>query len=188
MEVSHFKTLRTRPDIIMFGDSITASAEWSELFPSASIINRGISKDTTKGLLERVNEVADRKPKAVFILIGINDIGKGECVDVIFTNYKKLIVYFEERGIKTLIQSTIYPGRTINSLQHQKVLQLNQRLLSFTRGKSMSSFIDLNQVLAPEGFLRDDYTVDGIHLNGLGYEEWARYITSDILSVKGLEN
>ena len=61
--------------IVFLGDSITeGSQNWNKYFNSKNIANRGISGDTTEGVLARLDEICYYKPLAVFLLIGINDI------------------------------------------------------------------------------------------------------------------
>ncbi|MDQ3279044.1 MAG: hypothetical protein M3Q06_12005, partial [Bacteroidota bacterium] len=61
--VTHFKSLpKTTGDILFLGNSITDGGEWSELFNDVKVKNRGISGDVTAGVLNRLAEVAQRKP------------------------------------------------------------------------------------------------------------------------------
>ena len=61
--------------IVFLGDSITEAGEdWNKYFNTQNIVNRGISGDTTEGVLARLSEICYYKPLAVFLLIGINDI------------------------------------------------------------------------------------------------------------------
>jgi GDSL-like Lipase/Acylhydrolase family len=60
-------------DVVMLGDSITAQGEWAKLFPEEKILNLGLSGDTSAGLLNRLDDVVGRKPRVVFLMIGIND-------------------------------------------------------------------------------------------------------------------
>ena len=50
--VSLFNTMKIKDgSVIMLGNSITASCNWSELFGVDNVINRGIGGDTTEGIL-----------------------------------------------------------------------------------------------------------------------------------------
>ena len=40
-------------DIVMLGDSITAMGQWSEMFPAADILNRGLGGDTVADIAAR---------------------------------------------------------------------------------------------------------------------------------------
>ena len=39
-----------------------------------TLVNRGISGDFTNGVLARLEEITHYKPKAIFLLIGVNDL------------------------------------------------------------------------------------------------------------------
>lgn len=70
-----FNELTIPPNSIVFlGDSLTFRTEWSELFPEEIVINRGIGRDTTAGVLKRLDHIIEAKPKKIFILIGVNDL------------------------------------------------------------------------------------------------------------------
>ncbi len=67
--VTHFKTLpETKGDIIFVGNSITDGAEWIELFNDKRIKNRGISGDVSIGVINRIDEIINRKPAKVFFV------------------------------------------------------------------------------------------------------------------------
>ena len=74
---------------IMLGDSITDEAQWDELLNSDTIQNRGISGDTTDGVIDRLNPIGKNIEK-VFIMIGVNDIMRGKPVDEVYLNYLKI--------------------------------------------------------------------------------------------------
>src|SRR5882672_7029633 len=60
--------------IVMLGDSLTEGAPWRELTGCLSLVNRGIGGDTTTRLRGRLDEVLKLKPRAIFLMIGVNDI------------------------------------------------------------------------------------------------------------------
>ncbi|HTM97704.1 MAG TPA: GDSL-type esterase/lipase family protein, partial [Pedobacter sp.] len=90
-------------DYIFLGNSITAGTDWAKLLDLPQAKNRGISGDITFGVLERLQEVIDRKPAKVFILIGINDISRNIPDEVILANYKKIISRIREGSKQTQI-------------------------------------------------------------------------------------
>ena len=59
-------------EIIMLGDSHTQNFEWHEIFKDVPIINRGINGDITRGVLNRLNAVIERKPNKIFLEIGVH--------------------------------------------------------------------------------------------------------------------
>src|SRR5271168_325844 len=62
--------------IIFLGNSITEMGDWKKVLNDSTVINRGIGGDITYGVLKRLKDITDRSPSEVFILLGINDIGK----------------------------------------------------------------------------------------------------------------
>jgi len=90
-------------EIILLGDSITNCANWDELFPNKKIVNRGISGDITLGVLDRMEEIVKRKPKKIFILIGINDISIDLDKSIILTNYQAIISKIKKDNPKTIV-------------------------------------------------------------------------------------
>ena len=159
---------------IMLGDSITDEGSWDELLNNDTIQNRGISGDTTDGVLDRLNSV-NKNIKQVFIMIGVNDIMRGREVDEIFANYLKIIKTFKEKNIKVHIQSTLYIGETRKSNFNPKVEELNKRLEKYA-SENQITFINLNPIFAPQKVLKKEFTFDDLHLNGTAYKLWAEQI------------
>lgn len=66
-QTSLFQILpKSKSDIIFLGDSITDECEWAELLKNPQIKNRGISGDTTMGILHRLEDVVKSQPKKIF--------------------------------------------------------------------------------------------------------------------------
>jgi lysophospholipase L1-like esterase len=167
---SFFDVNGHQADIVMVGDSITEGAEWHELFPNLSIVNRGIGWDTTEGLLHRMESIYSTGAKKAFIMIGINDLAQNRSVDEIFSDYVKVLEQLISHNITPYIQSTILAGgRHID--RNKSIIMLNLRLKNWAEENGLV-FIDLNQKLAADGSLNMSFSDDGIHLNGQGYAVW----------------
>ena len=156
-------------DIVMLGDSITYRVDWRELLKNKQeIMNRGIDGDTTEGMYNRLDDVISMKPKKVYIMAGINDIGIGYSVGKIFDNYKEIISKLRKADIQVIVQSTLY---TSNSRANAKVTMLDKLLEKYCIDNEIK-YIDLNKDLAPNEILKSEYTYDGLHLNYKGYNVW----------------
>jgi len=177
--------------ILMLGDSITYGAYWNELMKRSDIINRGIPGDTTFWMLDRLEYTTTGRIEKAFVLAGINDISKYQLPASIFARYTKIIDFLVAQGIKPHIQSVIYLGK-LNpkyDVYNGRIAELNKLLKEYA-DKNGYTFIDLNPTLAPEGFLKDEYTYDGTHLTAQGYTLWRDILTpymsdtpSDLLPV-----
>lgn len=169
-----FETLPiTSKDIVFLGNSITDGAEWAEIFDNPRIKNRGISGDRTQGVLDRLYQVTDGKPKKVFLLIGINDLTAVETSQVI-DNIKKIIdrIGTESPKTKLYVQSIMPVGQRL-SKKMELVPGVNKAIEEYCAQKGVT-YIDLHPALADEnGWLRKDYSNDDLHLLGEGYKAWA---------------
>jgi predicted alpha-1,2-mannosidase len=177
----HFETLPDTPgEIIFLGNSITDGAEWFELFGgNTNIKNRGIGGDDTDGVLDRLNEVTSSKPKKVFIMIGTNDLAYGKTVDHISRNHEKIVRHIRSTSPATKIyMQSILP--VDDALHHTRpnvsMLEINRRLKEYC-AKNDVTYIDLVPVFADDkGKLNKKYSLDGLHLNGVGYQKWVEII------------
>lgn len=169
--------------IVWLGDSITDGGEWSEFFPNLNTLNRGVSADNTFGILNRLYEVIQRKPKKVFLLIGINDIARNIPDSIIIRNYKKIIDSFKIKSPTTrLYVQSILPTNNAftNFANHQNktehILYINNALQKLCLDKNVT-YIDLyTAFLDKENKLDKEYTNDGLHLLGTGYQKWKQVL------------
>ena len=170
-KVSQFEMLKDRNniEIMMLGDSITDEGEWSELWGKV-VQNRGISGDTTTGVLDRLYTL-NPNTKRVFIMIGVNDIMRGVSEDIVFENYKKILKFFQDKNIEVIIQSTLYIGESRKQNFNVKIEKLNQNLEEFAKSNKIV-FINLNPIFAPQKTLLKSFTKDDLHLNADAYQLW----------------
>lgn len=182
--VSHFKTLpKTTNDIVFVGNSISDGGEWSELFADIHIKNRGISGDISAGVLNRIDEIADRKPKKVFVMIGTNDLSRNTSTDSIFKNITKITSYLKQESpsTKVYVQSVLpvndvhkkFGGHTSKGEQIKLLnatLKQNATAYNFTFIDLHTPFCDAN------GKLNKNLTNDGLHLTGEGYLLWKHLV------------
>lgn len=185
--VDRLKVFAAQPvkkvDIIFFGDSITEMGNWGSLLGDTTVLNRGIGGDITYGALKRLNDVIARQPKKLFIMLGINDIGKDIPDSVIAYNYIKIIKQIHAKSPHTSIYvQSILPvdatharfpqhydkGRhvpVVNGLLEAKAKELN-----FTWVDIAPFFTD------KRGLLDSRYTLEGLHLNQDAYKVWVAYL------------
>lgn len=177
---SHFELLPiTSKDIIFLGNSITDGAEWIELFDNRHIKNRGISGDTTQGVYDRLDTILKGSPKKIFLMIGINDIGRGQNNQYVTDGIQRIIrkIKTDSPRTKLYIQS-ILPVNPIfgkfngHTSQWKRIPSLNKalKLLSEVEGVT---YIDLySSFVNEEGKMDTEYSNDGLHLLGKGYNVW----------------
>lgn len=171
--------------IIFLGDSITAGANWSELFENSNIINRGISGDVTAGVLNRVSEITRHQASKLFIAIGTNDIGSKIVTNKIIANYTAILKNIQDASPKTeiYVQSILpvnIPKKSILLHNNKGILAVNKALQQLCKAMNIT-YIDLHPHFSDEkGKLKDSLSNDGLHLLGAGYQLWKSLIEGEV--------
>lgn len=191
---SLFRVLpQTKDDIIFLGNSITDGGEWSELFADPRIKNRGISGDNTFGVLNRLDEVYNRKPAMVFLLIGTNDLARNTPADTVVKNICRIAALIKQFSPQTtLFVQSIFPvnerfGKFSGHMSKKKEISEVNRQLRFYAPEYKYTYTDVFAALADSsGRLHTAYTNDGLHLTGAGYLRWKEVITPLIYNYPAL--
>lgn len=175
---SHFRTLpKTAGEIVMVGNSLTDGAEWSELFGDPRIKNRGISGDVTAGVLQRLDEISQRKPVKVFLLIGTNDLARGIGADSVLRNILRIVARLKQAAPATNVYvQSILPvnpsfGKFAGHMAKAPEARWVNKALQDSAVRNRYTFVDLYAAFVKTGDRLDAaYTNDGLHLNGAGYQ------------------
>jgi lysophospholipase L1-like esterase len=174
----------TKNEIIFLGNSITDGGEWTELLRNKRVKNRGISGDTTEGVLFRLTEVTKLKPAKVFLLIGINDLARGTSPDSVLSNIIRIAetIMTQSHKTKVYVQSILpvnpdfgkFPGHCSKT---EEVIRINTKLKEWC-AYSNAYYIDLFTHFSheKENHMDPAYTNDGLHLIGPGYLKWTGLI------------
>lgn len=171
--------------IIFLGNSITEMGNWKQLLNDSTVLNRGISGDITFGVLKRLDDVIKRQPSKLFLLIGINDIGKDIPDAVIADNIRKIVmrVQAESPATKIYVESIMPVNPDVpNFPQHydkqQHIIGTN-KLIKKAASQLHIPYVNIHDLFTDkQGRLDAKYTADGLHLTatGGGYEKWIAYL------------
>ncbi len=169
--------------IIFLGNSITEIGNWKALTGDTTVINRGIGGDITFGVLKRLDDVVARQPSKVFLLIGINDIGKDIPDTVIADNIRKIVTIINQGSpaTKVFVQSILPVNRDFKNFpQHydkmEHILHVNAILPKVIAGTN-SSFVNIFPLfLDSQQRLDASIALDGLHINTKGYGIWVNYL------------
>lgn len=169
--------------LLFLGDSITEGGDWPALTGDAGAVNRGIGGDVTFGVLERLDDVIRRRPAKLFLLIGINDIGKDLPPAVIADNVRRIAEAVRDGSPETTVyvQSLLPVNPTVDGFpQHydkEYYVQRTNVLLREAAAAAGVRFVNLYPHFADSlGLLDARLTGDGLHLNAAGYAHWVEVL------------
>lgn len=161
-------------DIAFLGDSITEHYNVKKAYSQYKVLNRGISGDTTNGVITRLGvSVYEIQPKVTALLIGVNNI------DTMMDNYETILKGFKENipNMKVVLLS-LTPMTGDYTYRNETAKKNNEKIKEFAQGYSYS-YIDLYSSLLDQNTkeLNKNYTIDGLHLNDNGYKIVTSLIT-----------
>lgn len=162
--------------VVFLGDSITEG--WKSLaqdFPNFKTVNRGISGDTTRGVLYRLDaDVLSLKPKAIVLLIGTNDLGNGADPSDVADNIKAILKAIRQKYPKMpVIVCEVMPSSEKQHRPAAKIEELNKLIKKDVRWKSHTYLCDTWSIYADaNGDAPHAIFHDLLHPNAAGYEKW----------------
>ncbi len=159
--------------IVAFGDSLIQGVgatqsnlvDWLEAYTGYEIVRAGVSGETTEDALLRLDrDVVSRRPDAVIILLGGNDLLQQMPVSQTFSNLHTIVAAAQNAGAVTLVLG-IYGG-----ILEDRYREEFHELYTSTR----SAFVP--DILAD--IIASPFTIGGTHPNDEGYRRMALRIAS----------
>ncbi|MBE9011236.1 lysophospholipase [Pseudanabaenaceae cyanobacterium LEGE 13415] len=177
--------IKKKPDrlIVLAGDSLTLWFPQDLLPTDYTWLNQGISGETTSGLARRLKLFDQAKPKAIFVMVGINDLLRGRSDQEVLDAQEEIIRQLKKTHpkAKIVIQGllprakesiTTANATQVEALSNDRIFQFNRRLAALADQTGVE-FLDLQPLFSDnEGFLRSELTTDGLHLSTQGYLVW----------------
>ena len=164
--------------LVFLGDSITQG--WGDNFrghfKGVKVANRGISGDTTRGVLIRLKEaVLSLNPKGVVILIGTNDLEEKATPEVIAGNLKLIIAALKKHNTKMpIILCNTFPSSATKRRPADQIKKINQLYFAAVKGDAQITVLDTWLLFADtKGDAKKPEFPDLLHPNQTGYDKWA---------------
>ena len=179
--------------VVFLGDSITQG--WGDnmgnSFPGMKVANRGISGDTTRGVLIRLKEdVIALNPAAVVLLIGTNDLEEGADPEVIDGNLKLILAELKRHDPKMpVVLCQVFPSSETKKRPAEKIRRINQLYAATVRGDAQVTLIETWLLFAGEhGDAKLEEFPDLLHPNQAGYAKWSAALRPILATLGLLEN
>jgi lysophospholipase L1-like esterase len=176
--------------VVFLGDSITQGwgGRLATTFPGLKIANRGISGDTTRGMLIRLQEdVLFLKPSAIVMLLGTNDIEVGIPTDAIGRNFGKILAAIKAHDPKVpILLCRVLPSSADKKRPAETIKALNALYEAAAYGDPQITVVDTWTLFAnAEGDATPECFPDLLHLNEAGYQKWGAALRP-VLATLGL--
>lgn len=174
-----------RGAVVFLGDSITRKWDLAAAFRPVHVANRGISGDTTRGMLCRLQEtVLNLRPKAIVFMGGINDLTQSPVgtPGTIAANVRSILaqIAVAQPNTPVFVCETL-PSK---SAPLETVRQVNAAVDAV-----VANFPNARRVRTFAAFLNSDGTenqslfVDGTHPNAAGYAIWRKLLEPEVSSI-----
>lgn len=164
--------------VVFLGDSITQG--WGDdmggSFAGVKVANRGISGDTTRGMLIRLkDDVLALNPSCVVMLMGTNDLEEGATPETIAGNLKLIIAELKKHNEKMpIVLCQVFPSSASKKRPADKIKELNALYAAAVKGDPQITVIDTWTLFAnTEGDAKPEEFPDLLHPNKAGYAKWA---------------
>ncbi len=163
--------------LVFLGDSITQG--WGDVgssFPGIKVANRGISGDTTRGVLTRLqDDVISLNPRGVVILIGTNDI-ELKCEPEAITGNLKLIIAALKRHNPSMpvVLCEVLPSSASKNRPADKIRRLNELYIEAVADQPQVTVLDTWSLFRDvHGDAKEQEMPDLLHPDIVGYAKWA---------------
>jgi lysophospholipase L1-like esterase len=164
--------------VVFLGDSITQG--WGDgmggSFPGVKLANRGISGDTTRGVLIRLQEdVLSLHPSAVVILIGTNDLEEQADPETTAANLRLILAELKKHNAKMpIILCQVFPSSDTKKRPADKIKKINQLYAAAVKGDSQITLLETWPLFADSrgDAIKEEFP-DLLHPNQAGYAKWA---------------
>jgi lysophospholipase L1-like esterase len=176
--------------VVFLGDSITQGwgDNMGDSFPGLKVANRGISGDTTRGMLLRLDQdVLALKPKALVMLMGTNDLEEGADAASVAQNIELMLKSIQKHNPALPVTlCRVFPASASKKRPADQIQAINTAIAKVAKNFSQVTLVDTWTLFADEkGDAKPAEFPDLLHPNQAGYSKWAAAIRP-ILATQGL--
>lgn len=162
--------------IVALGDSLTAGfgVDLSESYPALlekklqengyqyTVVNAGVSGETSSGTLARVEWILSQNPEIVIVETGANDGLRGVAVNLLEENLRGIVEILHERNVAVLLAGM----KMVWNLGPDYVSQFNKVYPTIADERDVELMPFFLEGVAMKSDLNSD---DGLHPNSAGY-------------------
>ena len=175
--------------IVMMGNSLTENGkDWAGRLGVPQVVNRGIIGDNTVGMTERLCQITPHRPKAIFLMAGINDMVNDNPAIEVAGRVINLIETIRQQAPTTkLFVESLLPINESNGRwrtlagRTDDIPLTNMYIRAYCESNGIT-FVDIfHQMTYPNSnVLREELSADGLHITEAGYRIWEKEIKKQL--------
>ena len=172
---------------VFFGDSLIQSFDLQKYFPQQLFYNCGVNGAISEQLLLLHDDAVGRyHPKQVVLLIGTNDLGhtdesrlmdghhQFDMLDVVYQVFQLIEIMNLKYGIEHVYIISPLPidesKKKTDIRNNARLRLLGKEFSNFINEFDNVSYIDVFDDFLEEGQLKEEVSIDGLHINEKGYD------------------
>lgn len=170
--------------IVMLGDDIIDRGEWAQFYQDTCLKNRGISLEGTEHTLYRIDKIAQKQPKKIFVCSGMRDVKYTDSLGHLMQS-KDIVDRIEQIMHRAQVISpntqlyyiSITPDGKMSDESIALAQEVNESVMAKAK-KGNYTYIDAaSKLCGDKKCLSEPYTWNGSNLNGAGYEVLANVLS-----------
>lgn len=165
--------------VVFLGDSIVRGL--NNLAVSNNSVNYGVNGDNSSNAIARLPEYEwINNAGLVVISVGINDLAHGVTPSQIESNYRDLIDLIDAPVLISALLPISEEKEASGARKLPEIQRTNELLKSISDSENVW-FADASTVMAgADGYLKDGYHIDGLHLSAEGYTELQSWLANTV--------
>ena len=172
---------------VFFGDSLIQSFDLTTYFPHLPFYNCGVNGATSQQLLLLHDDAIGKyRPKQVVLLIGTNDLGhkdesrlmdghhQFDMLDIVYNMFQLIEIMNLKYTIEHIYIISPLPigenKKKTDIRNNTRLRLLGKEFSNFANEFENVSYIDVFDDFLREGQLKAEVSIDGLHINEVGYK------------------
>lgn len=190
------KVINKSKKVLFIGDSLIEYCNFSRYEGTEDYLNRGIAGLRSDELLNNIDALlSNNQVKDIVILIGTNDILVEKDDEIIADRIFQIAKIAQNRTQARVYVQSLYPINKkdkfaneffVKERSNERINSINQKLKEKIEGTDIN-YININEKIRDEkGNLRQDLTVDGLHVNAKAYDIIIKEISKNLKNGENL--
>jgi len=171
--------------ILFIGHSLIEFFNWQERFPAEKVVNLGVAGETARGLLARIDSIAETFSSAdmIFLMTGLNDVAMEDTTFI--DTYRDIVERLKTVYPNAIIYIHSILPTMVEFIDNELIEEVNRSIQRLAHDAGVE-YIDVYHLFIDNNGrpIKEYFLDDGVHLSSNGYVAWSRMIEGKINTYK----